>query len=253
MGARRHVGAEVSGQLDGDQAHAAGRSVDEHPVAGLDDGFLGQRLQRGDTRERQRPRGHRADAQRGPGDHACGREREVGEPSRAAHRHPGDAVDRVPDGEVGHVVADRRDRPGDVGPQRERQVQREELLHPAVPDGQVDRVDAGAVHRDDDLAGRGHRIGNLHDAELLGSSVPLDPCCPHDAPIARPDPSRSQAQPRVNRLRGSHGSPGARVRAMAHIDEGHAAQRAPIIRERNPSGTSAAFLPFSEVKHGSHQ
>ncbi len=103
-----HGGAQGLGELDREGADAAGRADHEHVLAWLDPTDLGQRLERGDARDR-RDRGLFEGDVPGLVDQfrflRCG---ELGE------RAVADAEHRVADGEAGHVTADLDDPTGDV-------------------------------------------------------------------------------------------------------------------------------------------
>ena len=176
--------AERDGDLDGEEADAAGGAVDQHPVALADVERLGERLVGGQPGQRQRAGLGEGQRLRLVRQAALRRGHELG-------RRP--PLDVVPADVAEHLVAgrevdDRRagrlDDAGDVPARDDREVVRIGAGQVALADRHVDRVDPGGVHADQHRVradrGLGQVVAELQDV-LAAEPVVGD--APHRRPF----------------------------------------------------------------------
>ena len=188
------VRAEMTGELNGEMAHAASRPRDEHPLPRLDGRGVREGL----------PRGHRGHRE-GPGlllGEDLGRRDEIGRRDddalgvrRPLAREPRQAENALDRCEPRGTRAGRADRARHVPPRREGQGGGSRRRHPTARAGHdIDRVEARRGRRDEDLVRaqiRCRRRLDLDDLQGLGP-----------AEAALDDPDRHANSSAVTRIGG---------------------------------------------------
>src|SRR5262249_25602469 len=143
------VRAEVLGQLNRECTYAARTSVDEHLLPALEATQIDERLPSGEPNEGQRRRFDVTNSRRFVSGCLLRYESPFCERSDPALIEA--RVDRVAALEARDIRADMLDDTREIVPERERHSVRQEDLHRAIADLEVNRIHAGGVDRDEQI------------------------------------------------------------------------------------------------------
>ena len=251
-----HVRAAGLGDLHGEVADAAGRGVDQRPLAGAQVRRVDQRLPGRQGGQRDGAGRHVVHVGRLGGERARRADHVLGERAHA-ERVRQHAEHLVAGREQGHPQADRLDHAGGLPAQHERRIAEEPAGRPVLP---VGGVQAGRVHPDEDLRGAGLRPVQLDDPQHLRPAQHVLPHRPHlrvlrhapslpaptptrkTPPTLRPTHRPAHAPPAPTP--GTHPRPGAHAAHVGTPRTRHLAGRRH--RRRPRSGSQAPTPPASD-------